>query len=921
MASLAAVVLALVGLPGAVAAESPPEAHPDLVIGELSNGLEYRILPLAGREGVSFRLLVWVGSQAEDDANRGIAHFVEHMAFRTTRRLADGEMDQAMARAGATFGRDHLAYTGRWTTTYHLDLPRRDTATVGLGLDWLRDVGDGLSFLPAEVASERGVVLAERLDRMWTGEAAEEQETAFHFRPEDNLGPGGAAATLRAMTAQDLKAFHGKWYRPDRALLVITGDIEPEGMVAELERRLGGWAGAGVRPRMPDTPDPQPPEAPVALVLAPSRLPAQSMACRNAPAPDPEAEGAAEILQRDVLLQILNRRLGRAAATTRGVYSLEFDTTGRYEARQVACILAGHGPEMGQDALILAQGVLRNFAVRGPDQDEIDAALAQQRAKARGALTDRANATAAQIADELVYSIPAGRPFLHPHQMMRQVSRGAPGLTPERLRETFTALWPEAAPPTLSVEAAGLGDAAVVAAWTAAAAGPLPPPIIAPSPIDLNFGPRGKVVRRETLEEGTVRLTFANGLVLNHLASDRAPGSVEIRLRLGPSARQLSAETYVTAALAAATLPYAGIEAASYAALQELNAHWGWDFDIEFGDHGLGVSARSFAGQVGPHLSLITAHLATPGFSDETADQMAMLAAYIEQERRLHPGEAAQAVFARTIWPDTAGAVSDPATYRRLSPADLKRIITRELAAGPAELTLVGDITEAEAIAAAAASLGALPARPKLARGPERPPLDYARAPDGPITVTHQGSSERAAAQIYWTRPPIIGLKSQAAALALSELLDLAVTEETRRRRGQTYSPIVDLDGGLDDPHHIALYVEVTPDAAGLDAVIAAVRQTAQAFVDAPPSPQALDQVVRPLLSELEAAEQTDSYWALALASPKGWDAARADVSGLGAALAALTPGDIHALASDWLSTPPIIVLARPDAAPMGDAQ
>ena len=908
--------LALTGPQGAKAAEPSTEVHPDLVIGELSNGLEYQILPLDGREGVAFRLLVWVGGQAETDDNRGIAHFVEHMAFRTTRRFADGEMDQAMAQAGAAFGRDHVAYTGRWTTTYHLDLPNAEPGAIATGLTWLRDVGDGLSFLPTEVAAERGVVLAERLDRTWTGQDVEEQETAFHFRPEDSLSPGGAVATLQAMTPEDLKAFHAKWYRPDRALLVVAGDVEPKAMIAELERRLGGWAGAGARPRMPDTPDPEPPTTPVALILPPTRLPAESMACRNAPVPEAEAAS----LEDEILLEVLNRRLARAAASARGVYSLEFDTTGRYETRQVACLMASHGPMRGLDALNLGQGELRAFAVHGPDQGEIDAAIAEQRARARGALTERANATAAQTADELVYSIAGGQTFLHPHQMMRQVSRVAQGLTPERLQQSFAALWPRDAATTLSVEDTGPTAEAVVAGWRAAAAGAPPEPTAAPRPIDLDLGPMGKVVRREALAQGATRLTFANGLVLNHLASDRAPGSVEMIIRQGPGARQLSAGDFVTASVAASILPYGGIEAASYTALQELNGQWSWDFNVSLGEHGLFVTARSFADQVTPHLALITAHLAKPGFSAETADQMALMAAHMEQEARLNPAEAAATAFARTIWPDTAGAVMDPETYRRMTPEALKQVMTTSMARGPVELTLVGDISETAAIAAAATTLGARPPRPPLPSTPERPPLTYARAPDGPIEVAHLGAAERAAARIYWTRPPLEGEKDQAAALVLSELMELAVTDETRRRRGQTYSPVVDLDGGLEDPHDIALCVEVTPDAASLDPVTDAVRQTARGFVEAPPSAAAIAQVVRPLLTQLEAARLTDSYWAMALGSPFGWDAARKAVDDLAAAVAKVTPTDVHALAVPWLSVPPILVLARP-AAPLGDAQ
>ncbi|MDO8899996.1 MAG: insulinase family protein, partial [Phenylobacterium sp.] len=882
----------------------------------------YMILPLAGREGVSFRLLVWVGSQAETDATRGIAHFVEHMAFRSTRRFPDGALDRAMAQAGAAWGRDHNAFTSRWTTTYHLDLPTSDAAGIGPGLDWLRDVGDGLLFRPEEVAAERGVVLAERLDRLGTGDATAEQETAFHFRPEDTLSPAGAVATLNATTPEDLRAFHAKWYRPDRSLIVVTGDVKPEAMIAELERRLGGWAGAGARPRMPDSPAPEPPDAPAALVLAPVRLPTQSMACRNTPWPeaDDALKDLSEDLRESVLLEIANRRLSRAAAATRGVFALQFDTLGQYDTRQVACIRASHGPKMGLTALSLAQATLRAFAAEGPNQGEIDAAIAIERARARGALTEQASVTAAQVADELVYSAVYGPSFLHPHQMMRQISRGAQLLTPERLAQAFAALWPEGTPPTLSVEDIGLTEAAVIAGWRSGEAAQLSAAFPPPAPLTYDFGPAGRVVRREALAQGATRLTFANGLVLNHMASDRAPGQVQLVIRMGPSARRLSARDFVAASAAAAILPSAGVQGWGFAALQELNADWDSTFGADLSDAGLVISARSFSGQVARHLALITAHLMAPGFDVEVADRMALLADSLEQGRRLDPLDAVRSAFGHAVWPDTAGAAGDPETYRRLTPEDLRAALTPHLTTGPAQLTLVGDISEAEAITVAAATLGARPPRPAPRPATERPPLDYSAAPAAPIEVTHQGPAERAAGRIYWSRPPVRVVEHQAAALVLSAMLENAVIEETRRRQGRTYSPAADLDGGLDSPDHIALYVEVTPEAQSLDEIRDAVLRTAESFVAAPPSLAALEQVRRPLLTQLEATRHSDAYWAQALASPTDWDTMRVKLDRLDQALTQMTPADLHALARPWLSQPPIIVLARP-AASEGAAQ
>lgn len=904
-------------LPGGTDSRADELRHPDLVEGELSNGLDYAILPAEGRDGVSFRLVVFVGSQAESDDNRGVAHFVEHMAFRSSDHFADGEAEQVMAAAGAAFGRDHNAYTSRWTTSYHLDLPAADPVAMARGLAWLRDVADGLSFRADEVATERGVVLAELRDSLRSGDAADEQETSFHFQPEDTHDPGGEVASLNALTPADLRAFHAKWYRPDRALIVVTGAVDATAMAAELERRMGGWAGAGKRPRIPAGPEPEPPETPTALVLAPVRLPAASMACRNtARSSDQEADPASE-LRRDVLLKILNTRLDRAAAASPGVYGLWLNEPSGYETRQVTCVQAAHGSGQGLEALTLAQATLRGFAAEGPERSEIDQAIALQRAMARGALTERANATAAELADELVYSLAYGAPFLHPHQMMRQISLGASALTGESLVADLASIWPEALPPTLSVEEAGVSPAAVLARWQAGQAARLAAAFPPPTPLSFDFGPPGQVVRRETLSPGVARITFANGLVLKHMATDHAPGLVELRVRLGPSARTAAAADFVAAGVAASVLPTAGAGGRGYSALSELSADWDWDFDADLTDGGLVISARSFASQVSQHMDMILAHLTAPSFDAEVDDRLLFAAASLEQDGRLDPLQASKNAFARTIWPDTMGAVGDPATYRRLTAGRLREALAPFLFTGPVELTLVGDISEADAVDLAARTLGARPPRPPATPTAERPPLNYSAAPAGPIEVIHQGPAERAVAQIYWARSPVRAPKEQAAALALTSLLELAVTEETRRRQGRTYSPVADLDGGLNSPDDIALYVEVTPSAKHLDEVTDAVLQAAEGLVTIPLSPETLDLVRRPLVTEANALRGSDAYWAGVLADDD-WASKRTELDRLAASLEALTPADIQALAKTWLTQRPIIVLARPAGQPTG---
>ena len=142
----------------------PPD--PNAVWGQLDNGMKYAILPHDEPPGrISLRLLVDAGSLNESEAQRGLAHFLEHMAFNGTTHFAPDEMVEYFQRIGMAFGADTNAHTGFDETVYKIELPENSATYLKEGLKVLRDYADGMLLLDEEIEKERGVILAEKRSR------------------------------------------------------------------------------------------------------------------------------------------------------------------------------------------------------------------------------------------------------------------------------------------------------------------------------------------------------------------------------------------------------------------------------------------------------------------------------------------------------------------------------------------------------------------------------------------------------------------------------------------------------------------------------------------------------------------------------------------------------------------------------------
>ncbi|HET9958478.1 MAG TPA: insulinase family protein [Polyangiaceae bacterium] len=218
---------------------------PRVQTGRLPNGLTYylqRHQPEQRRAHVYF--VVKAGSVQEEEDQRGLAHFVEHMAFNGTRRFAKQELVELLEKSGLTFGADMNAGTTYDHTRYHLSVPTDVPHLLGTALDVLEDWAQAITFMADEVEKERSVILSEWTSSQGAQRRLSEQRLALILagsRFADRYALGNRRV-LEGASPERIRDYYRRWYRPERVAVVVVGDIEPQALKNEIERRFAGWS-------------------------------------------------------------------------------------------------------------------------------------------------------------------------------------------------------------------------------------------------------------------------------------------------------------------------------------------------------------------------------------------------------------------------------------------------------------------------------------------------------------------------------------------------------------------------------------------------------------------------------------------------------------------------------------------------------
>jgi zinc protease len=270
---LASAIVTAVGLAGAQQPAIPVNVReatldqavpvdPLITVGSLPNGLRYYIRENRQPQGrAEIRLVVNAGSVLEDEDQRGLAHFVEHMSFNGTLRFPRQDVGSFMQSLGMRFGAHVNANTSFDETVYKLQIPTGNAAVIDRSLLILEDWAHNVTFDPVEIDKERGVILEEW--RLGLGADERIQDAQFPImlkgsRYAERL-PIGKPEIIQNVNYSRLKQFYTDWYRPDLMAVVIVGDFDKSTIEAQVRSRFSSVpAASSPKPRLAFTVPDQP---------------------------------------------------------------------------------------------------------------------------------------------------------------------------------------------------------------------------------------------------------------------------------------------------------------------------------------------------------------------------------------------------------------------------------------------------------------------------------------------------------------------------------------------------------------------------------------------------------------------------------------------------------------------------------------
>ena len=902
------------------------EPDPSIIYGRLPNGLRYAIRPNQRPQNqVLVRMAIDFGSAAEADDEQGLAHFIEHMAFNGSTNVPEGEMVKMLERLGLSFGADTNASTGYTQTQYKLDLPKADPRLIERALFLMRETAGNISFNPASVDRERGIILAERRERenyaFQSGRAANTlffPNTYFSTRY-----PIGLSEIIETAPADRLKALYRTYYRPDRIKIIIVGPVDPIAIERELVRKFADWRVAA--PPLGDL-DRCELDTSRGVSAASFTHPEINEAIgvqqffKDKLRPD-TVERAMIELKMQIASAIISQRISRRSRSEDipflgGGVNFALGICDNYAAVGFS---AGGKDGSWRALLPFTEQAVRQAVQYGFDDAEVAEQIKrldtsfENNAKAEGTEQSASIANDLVGLDDDVYNSDAYRLLL-----WRQLR---PFMTKAAINAEFAKWFGQMTAPQIFLstkQTSGTSSDDILAAYGASRAIAVAAPVArkASAFAYTDFGPAGTVVEDTVVADLGIRtIRFANGVLLNLKKTDFEDNRVRYSLRIDGGRLHFAKDKAVLAWLMSGAYVSGGLAAHDFEDLRSLLA--GTTVTPAFG-----VAEDYFGGTgaVAPvdlerQLQVIAAYTRYPGYADSALRLFRRPLPEIFARLDATPGSALSIAMARIMTDnDPRFALAPLEEVQAADFSQLKSALGDALIQNRMEIAIVGDLDEAATIAAVARTFGAMPSRTGTADiAPQEARWSTA---SGNFDIPHKGEAN----QLGWRRIwPTTGDRDQKLTQSmdlLARVVTLRLTDELREKLGATYG--VQAGSDMSDVYRDrgAFSISTSGDPKDLAAIERAVDQVMAEIVKAPVDSDLFERARKPVLESYADWKKRNPTWlgvaAEAQTNPDKLNRFRQNEKTFNS----ITAQDLWALAKQYLSKPAQFTFrALPDAA------
>jgi zinc protease len=909
-AALAVLVaaLALATLAGASAAPEPLPADPALVTGTLDNGLTYIVKQHGNpRHRIAFWLHVATGSLNETDDTRGIAHYLEHLAFNGSTNFPPGSVVPFFQSLGLSFGRDQNAFTGVDQTVYQLALPDTRPETIDKGLLFLSDVAFRLNLQRAEIDAERQIILEEMRAR--AGASQRVRDYVFErLAPESTVGhrmPIGTEATIRSVGPDDFRAFYRQWYVPANMTVIAVGDADPALVAAAIRGRFADGP-PGPRPPARDAGVRATATTRAIVATDPELTRAEISIARVEPPRGPVTTVAKERadLVETLGTRAFNQRMRTLVAGGR-VSFLEARASVREWGRAIRMISAdASGRPADWRAMLADLGTeLQRARRHGFSARELDDVVRAMIAEAEEAAARASTQPARSILRQISGAVGRGEPVMAAAQRLELLKRLLPGIAAREVTDAFAAAFDPATVLFVAELPAG-GDAPDEAQMVALGRAAVDVEPGAPAETDrpatlLSALPAAGTVVEQSLhvDSGVTSAWLDNGVRVHHRFMDQRRAQVSVVVTVAGGRIQETAANRGISDAAAVAWDRPATSALSSPQIRDLMTGRKVRVSRHVGDDALTLTVAGDPADLESGLQLAYLLLTDPLLEAPALEQWKESQVQAVAARKLQPsGVLAEAMAAAfSLAPEPRLGLLDVAQVRAIS-LDAARAWLRDLvASAPIEVAIVGDLDATRALEMVRRYLGALPARARIDDKTLHALRAIPRTP-GPIRVERTVDTRTPQAVVVdgFFGADLRNVRDSRLLTMAARMLSTRMNRTIREEKQLVYSIGASSQPASEYPGFGRFAAQAPTDPAKAGALAAAVDAIYAAFAADGPTPGEVDVARRQMATLLDEIMRDPEFWTWRLAVLDYRGLSLSDIVQMPAAYQAFTAAEIQ---------------------------